>query len=237
MIKGPLLCIDTSIPLGSVAIVDRTGQLAGLTRPDPAGQAEKLFPTIRDLLDQAGLSFAALGGVAVASGPGSFTGLRIAASTAKTLAWAAGKPLFAVGSLLALAFGARQLGLPVCAGFDAGREELYAACYRWPEDSAAEEELLAPCAVAADELAGRLERIAAGGRIVCLGQGCRKYAGQFERALGRLLEPAAPDLDSPDAQRLGRLVFDSPRRFRVGDVTAFEPDYIRVGQAALRLKK
>ena len=237
MIEGPLLCIDTSIPSGTVALVGPAGPLAGHLHRDPASRAEKLYSAIRDLLEEAALEAAALGGVAVARGPGSFTGLRIAASTAKTLAWAAGKPLFAVGSLLALASAARECGLPVCAGFDAGRDEIYAACYRWPAQAGREDELLAPCALSAEQLAGRLESIAPGGRLVCLGKGIRKFAGHLEKTAGHPLVLSEPDLDIPDAARLGQLVFESPERFRVMDVTGFEPDYLRVGQAALRLKK
>ena len=157
--SGPLLCIDTSTPVGSVALVGKEGPLASRTREDRAAQAERLFSTVKELMAGCGVSFAQLGGVAVAGGPGSFTGLRIAASTAKTLAWAAGKPLYAAGSLIALSSGAAEYALPVCATFNAGRDELYTACYLWSSCTSLAEELLAPCALSVQKLCDLLNTI------------------------------------------------------------------------------
>lgn len=232
---GTFLCIDTSTPVGSVALVDKEGSLASRTKKDQAAQAERLFSTIRELMAECGVSFAQLGGVAVAVGPGSFTGLRIGASTAKTLAWVTGKPLYAAGSLTALAYGAAGYGLPVCATFNAGQDELYAACYFWPPGSSQAQELLTPCVLGVGKLCSLLPGLAHRGKIICLGQGFRKRESEIRACAGKYLQPVPKELDHPNASLLGNLVLASAEGYRVEDILAFEPHYIRVGQAELRL--
>jgi len=232
---GPLLCIDTSTPVGSVALVDRGGTVASRTRKDQAAQAERLFSTVEELMAASGVTFPQLCGVAVASGPGSFTGLRIAASTAKTLAWATDRPLYAAGSLAALAFGAEGSGVPVCATFDAGQDELYAACYLWRPGSGQARELLAPCTLGVEKLCSLLPGLARQGKIICLGQGFRKRESEIRACAGNYLQTAPEVPDHPDACLLGSLILASAERYRVKNVLAFEPHYIRVGQAELRL--
>lgn len=232
---GPLLCIDTSTSIGSVALLDKEGPLASRTKKNQASQAERLFSTIRELMAECGVSFAQLGGVAVAVGPGSFTGLRIGASTVKTLAWVTGKPLYAVGSLMALASGAAEYGLPVCATFNAGRDELYAACYLWRPGSSQAQELLNPCILSVGKLCSLLPGLAHRGKFICLGQGFRKRESEIRACAGKYLQPVPKELDHPNASLLGKLVLASAGQYRVEDILAFEPHYIRVGQAELRL--
>ncbi len=234
---GPLLCIDTSIPEGSVAVVGSANPEEAIVRTGPNSRAEKLFIEIESLLAQSGLKPDCLGGVAVAAGPGSFTGLRIAASTAKTLAWTLGKPLFAAGSLLCQANRAAHTGLPVCAAFDAGRGEYYAACYRWTDLNSEPEELLAAGAWELESLCGLLEPMAEKSGLVLLGQGYISSREQFDKRLGDVIRPVDEKLHGPDAGALGRLVLASPQSYLVRETTGFEPDYIRVGQAGLRLKQ
>jgi len=233
--SGPLLCIDTSTSAGSVAVVDSERVLASRTKKDQAAQAERLFSTIKEMIAGCGLTFTKLGGVATAAGPGSFTGLRISASTAKTLAWVTGKPLYAAGSLLALAYGAAHSGLPVCATFAAGQDELYAACYLWQSGSSRAQELLAPCALGAGKLCSLFPELASRGKIICLGQGFRNRESEIKASAGKYLQPAPKELDHPNASLLGKLVLASAEYYRVEDISAFEPHYIRAGQADLRL--
>lgn len=234
-LNGPLLCIDTSIPVGSVALAGQDSPEDWPTHTGSISRAENLFPVIRELLDEYGLEPAGLGGVAVASGPGSFTGLRIAASTAKTLAWTLGKPLFAAGSLLCQANRAATSGLPVCAAFDAGRGEFYAACFRWRDTADAPEELLNPGAWDLDSLCRRLVSLCTGGKVIMLGQGYLNRRAELDEKLSELLEAADDCLHEPDARSLGQLVLAAPERYLVDRIGTFEPDYIRVGQVGLRL--
>ncbi len=228
-----LLCLETSTAVGSVALVDRKGVLARCCRTSPAPHAQELFLTVKQLLDDCHQRPADLLGVAVAAGPGSFTGLRVAVSAGKTLAWSAGIPLFAVGSLEALAFGAAAWKLPVCAIFNAGQEELYAGVYSRSEPDSPIQEIVAPAAFALDKLCAELTGFE---RVICLGEGFRAREKELTACLGQRLEQIPSHYDLPDAALVGELVFTGLERYRVEDIFRFEPFYVRSSRVQLRLK-
>ncbi len=126
-----VLGIDTSgKPMGVALLSD--GRVLGEKFLDAGYRhAERLMPTVEALLAESGLCQADLGGVAVASGPGSFTGLRVGITTARTLAWSLGIPLAGVPTLDALAYNARLHRGLVVAVIDARREAVFSASYRW----------------------------------------------------------------------------------------------------------
>jgi len=228
-----LLCLETSTAAGSVALVNRKGVLARSCRADPAPHAKELFLTVKLLLDECHQRPADLRGVAVAAGPGSFTGLRVAVSAGKTLAWSAGVPLFAVGSLEALAFGPAAWKVPVCAIFNAGQEEFYAGVYSRSEPEGPIQEIVAPGAFALDRLCAELTGFK---RVICLGEGFRALEKELTACLGQRLEQVPSRYDLPDAALVGELVFTGLERYRVEDIFRFEPFYVRSSRAQLRLK-
>jgi tRNA threonylcarbamoyladenosine biosynthesis protein TsaB len=137
-----ILGIDSATPIASVAVVDETRVLAE-GRSDTAGHRADLLVLVDRVCREAGVTPRDLDAVAIGAGPGSFTGLRIGMATAKGIAFAAGKPLWAVSSLAALAY---PVDKPlVIAVLDARRGELYAGAYRRPPFALeGEERLLAP---------------------------------------------------------------------------------------------
>lgn len=98
-----VLGLDTSLDACSAAIVRGGEVLAHLCEVMNRGQAERLAPMVRDVAQQAGVTFAELDRVAVTTGPGSFTGVRVGLSFARTLALSLGKPCVGVSTLEALA--------------------------------------------------------------------------------------------------------------------------------------
>jgi tRNA threonylcarbamoyladenosine biosynthesis protein TsaB len=126
------LAIDTSTPRAALAI-GRAGQLPRVAPPesDPSRRHGRgLIPAIVGLLDAEGLKVAELGAIAVGLGPGSYTGLRIGLTAAKTLAYAIGKPLVALDSLEAIARNAPEDALKVAVAADAQRGDAYVAEFR-----------------------------------------------------------------------------------------------------------
>lgn len=97
---NPVLAIEASTVVGSVALFREGQLLADAEVPMGVGRSDGLFPTITALLGAAGLVPSALGAVVCGAGPGSFTSLRIAAALAKGIAHGASRPLYAVPSLL-----------------------------------------------------------------------------------------------------------------------------------------
>ncbi len=128
-----ILGLDTATLTASVAIVDETGHALGDGARTTAGRSADLLVAIDDVCRAAGVAPRELTAIAVGAGPGSFTGLRIGMATAKGIAFAAARPLWAVSSLAAVAHGYPL----VVAALDARRGEVYAGCYR-------DGELLAP---------------------------------------------------------------------------------------------
>jgi tRNA threonylcarbamoyladenosine biosynthesis protein TsaB len=158
-----VLGFDTATPVIGLALVDGDRVLAEGHHATAARGAD-LLVAIDRLCREAGVGPAALDAIAIGAGPGSFTGLRIGMATAKGIAFAANRPLWAVSSLAALADDARdELAAgqrlepdgAICAALDARRGELFAGVFR-SGVLLADERVIAPGELAAwvDELAG-----------------------------------------------------------------------------------
>ena len=136
--KGILLALETSAIRGSVALVrvisgQRVELLNAAELPKTMRSAQSLAPSIRDLLDPLGIATGEIACLAVTSGPGSFTGLRVGVTTAKTLAYATGAKLIAVNTLAALAEPhANKSDVPVWTAIDAQRGEVFSSCVTDP---------------------------------------------------------------------------------------------------------
>lgn len=122
-----ILAIDTTSEFGSIALTDGGEVLEELLMHSPDGFGHVLYGHLERLLERHGVPAGEIDCFAAASGPGSFTGVRVGLSAVKGLAEAAGKPAVAVSNLQALAcFGSFRLRAPV---LDARRGEVYAAVY------------------------------------------------------------------------------------------------------------
>src|SRR4051812_27836999 len=127
-----IVAFDTSTEWCSVALYDPTGGgRAEQTWFAGREQTRQLLPTLEGVLTRPRLSRADLRGVAVAIGPGSFTGLRVGLATAKGLAFALSIPLWGVPTLDILGYAHMAItAAPVCAVLHAGRGRLAYALYR-----------------------------------------------------------------------------------------------------------
>ena len=123
-----VLAIDTALEACSAAVLDPDG---GITASESLamtrGHAETLMPLIARVMNGAGVEFAQLDRIAVTTGPGSFTGLRVGISAARGIALAAGKPAVGLSTLAALAAPliATDDGTQVVAAIDARHEHIY----------------------------------------------------------------------------------------------------------------
>jgi tRNA threonylcarbamoyladenosine biosynthesis protein TsaB len=138
-----LLALDTSTRYSSVALCSDSEFYGEHTWYSGNNHNVELFEYTQRLCAQARLSLRQVELVAVAIGPGSFNGVRVALATAKTLAFALQKPLIGVSTLDIIAFQQHTRGvqMPVCALLEAGRSEMYAAFYMFDELHSAQGEL------------------------------------------------------------------------------------------------
>lgn len=126
-----LLALDTSTRQASVALCTENEILGEYTWYVGNNHSVELLERIQRLSDECGKTLAELDAVAVATGPGSFNGVRVAVATAKALAFALEKPLLGIATLDVVAAQQEQWQGPICAVLEAGRGELYAACYEF----------------------------------------------------------------------------------------------------------
>ena len=124
-----LLALDTSTEWASVALYDGRDVLAEETWHAQRRHADELFPTIERLLARTRITLASVDKVAVATGPGSFTGLRIGIAAAQGIARGAGAAMVGVSTLDVLAYPHAASKQRTCPLLPAGRSEFYAALY------------------------------------------------------------------------------------------------------------
>lgn len=215
-----LLAVETSTLAGGVALLEGERVVGESLLDVRATHSERLVPAIDRLLADAGWVARDIEALAVAVGPGSFTGLRIGLATVKGLALALGVPVAAVPTLDAMAESLPFAALPVCPVLDARKGEVYCCLYRWDGQGMRREwDYLA---IPPAELARRLA-----GPTILLGDGAGAVGGPHAR-----LAPPARRVPSPaTVGDLGR------RRLAAGDVVpaaALVPIYLRPSEAELR---
>jgi tRNA threonylcarbamoyladenosine biosynthesis protein TsaB len=166
-----ILAIDTALDACAAAVLDtNAGQLiAAESQPMKRGHAEALMPLIARVMKNAGLPFTALDRIAVTTGPGSFTGLRVGLSAARGIALAAGKP--AVGLTTLSAYAAPAVNAngenPVMSAIDARHGHVYYQAVSADGDAlilprvAPIEEALEASRIGAPHLVGNAARILA----------------------------------------------------------------------------
>lgn len=126
-----ILGLDSSGLVAGVAVVENDLLLAEYTTDYKKTHSQTLLPMLEELRNMIELDMDTIDAVAVASGPGSFTGLRIGSATAKGLGLALGKPLVEVPTLEGLAWNLWGTDRLVCPLMDARRNQVYAAVYEF----------------------------------------------------------------------------------------------------------
>jgi tRNA threonylcarbamoyladenosine biosynthesis protein TsaB len=225
-----VLALDTTTAAGSVALVDED-RVVDERRGDPSRtHAERLPADLLSVLQGRGLAASAVDLFAVASGPGSFTGLRVGIATMQGLALVARRPLVAVSALEALAHLAaadRAPGTIVAAWMDAHRDEVFSALYRVQAGAPfGADRLVELDAAAVGDPSATLARWSggAGGAIdVVVGDGAILYREIIQRSAAGAAIVEAP----PIAGAIGRLAVAHAIRGAAPDPAGIRPLYVR----------
>jgi tRNA threonylcarbamoyladenosine biosynthesis protein TsaB len=128
-----ILAIDTATRCASIALYNRTGVLAEESWRSENNHSVEVMPAITRLMERQGVPLQDLTGIAVALGPGSFTGLRIGMSLAKGLSFALQVPILGVPTLQVSAYAAGDPGCPILAIAEAGRGRICVGRYLYSE--------------------------------------------------------------------------------------------------------
>lgn len=219
-----LLAIETSNRPLSVAVLDDTKVLATTTTNVGRNHSSTLLPIIEKSISQAGLTADDLDRVVVAAGPGSYTGLRIGVTTAKTLAFTLHKELVGLSSLAVLAGNIVTEGQLVAPLFDARRDNIFTGLYRIQAGQPVTELPDQHISVAewCQQLAAYQES------IVFVGSDVAQYADALQTQLGSQFVRAQPQLDLPQAVVLGLMGHTA---IPVAKIHDFVPNYLRLTQA------
>jgi len=225
-----VLAIETSTPAGGAALLDGDQLVGEYTLNVKTTHSERLLAAVDRLLQDAGWTPGMLEGLAVAVGPGSFTGLRIGISTVKGLAFSLRIPVAAVSTLEAAAWGLPFAKGPVCPVLDARKGEVYAALFHWEGESLVrdwEDQALDP-----EELCRRLS-----GPITLVGDGIVRYGSLFKERLGPRLTFAPAARRLPSAACVGQLGHIRLASGDAVDPVTLVPRYLRPSEAELRRRR
>ena len=209
------LALETSTPLGSIAVGHGDTLISECALAVRATHSETVLDEVERMLARARIGVDGIERVIIGAGPGSFTGVRIAASLAKGWCHARGVPLFAYSSLRSVAASAGRDR--VCALFDARRGEVYGAAWA---DGPLEAPIRGPTACDVDRWVEGLEDP---GSWSFAGEGAIRHRATIEAHGGRVLPPF---LGVPRAGALLWLAVRLPAG-RVVDIDAWEPRYVR----------
>ena len=215
-----LLAVETSTLAGGVALLDGERLVAEYLLDVGIAHSERLMAAVDRALADARWSMRDLAGLAVAIGPGSFTGLRIAVSTVKGLALALDLPIAAVPTLDAMAAALPWVSLPVVPVLDARKGEVYASRYHWEDGTMRRDWDYA--ALAPEALAARLTE-----PTLLVGDGAAGIVSAHAR-----LAPPPRRLPSPAC--VGALGLARLRNGEIVSPAALTPLYLRPSEAELK---
>ena len=232
-----LIAIDSSGMTATVSLM-RDGVLAGTyTTCHKKTHSETLLPMLEELGRMTEYDNHKADAIAVAAGPGSFTGLRIGAALAKGMAEALKIPIVAVPTLEAMAYQFYGVSDLVCPMMDARRNQVYSSIYSFEYDVASNACHLVECKPqealdvvsqcrAADEIAKKSSK-----KIIFLGDGVPVYRDLICENTKSEMIFAPPHRNAQDAACLAALAEVYYRAGKVTPAEDFAPEYLRVSQA------
>ena len=221
-----ILAFETSAKAASVALLDGTKLLGESYQNTGLTHSQTLMVMAEDLLKQCGKTVSDVEAVAVAEGPGSFTGVRIGVAAAKGLAWGAELPCFGISTLEAMAVSLGAWQGYICPVMDARRSQVYNALFyvnhgqlrRVSEDRA----------IALSDLEKELKELAE--PIFLVGDGSRLCYQTLAEAVPNLVLPPEHRMHQR-AVGVALLAEKQLEAGETGDGAALAPNYLRLSQA------
>ena len=237
-----ILALDSSGLVASVAVLCDDVLQAEYTINYKKTHSQTLLPMLEEVQQLIELDLSTIDAIAVACGPGSFTGLRIGSATAKGLGLALNKPLIAVPTLEGLAYQLYGTDKLVCPIMDARRNQVYTGIYEFirveneedgekgtKEGSFFLKTVEPQCAVDIREIAAKLNAL---GREVCLlGDGVPVFKKQLAEILTVPYSFAPAQMNRQRAACVGALAEEYYRQGKVQSAADHQPEYLRLSQA------
>ena len=222
-----ILGLDSSGLVATVAVVEDELLLAEYTVNYKKTHSQTLLPMLDEIARMIELDLSTIDAIAVAGGPGSFTGLRIGSATAKGLGLALKKPLVHVPTVEGLAFNLWGTDKLVCPIMDARRNQVYTGIYAFEEGK---------LCVLEDQMAVDISRIAEllndrGREVVFLGDGVPVYREQLKELMTVPYSFAPAHVNKQRAAAIATLALSYVQEGRTETAAEHQPDYLRLSQA------
>ena len=213
-----LLVLDSSGLVASVALIEDDQLIAEYTTGNKLTHSQTLLPMLDEVIKRTSFEIEDIDAVVVAKGPGSFTGLRIGAATAKGLGLALDKPIIPVPTVDGLAYQLFGTSMIICPMMDARRKQVYTGFYRF--EGSEMKVLKEQCAQSVDNE-----------RVVFLGDGVSVYKEEILEKMGDLAIFAPAHANRQRAAAVGTLaqVYFAQGIYESAD--EFVPEYLRKSQA------
>lgn len=222
-----VLGIDSSGMVATVAVVEDTQMLAEYTINYKKTHSQTLLPMLDEVAKMMELDLNTIDAIAVAAGPGSFTGLRIGSATAKGLGLALKKPLVSVPTLEGIAYNFCGSEKVICPMMDARRSQVYTGIYEFQGNTL--KVLEDQMAVPVEEVLEKLNQT--GREVILAGDGVPVYLELIEKNLKvpYLLAPA--HLNRQRAGAVAVLGIQYAKEGKLESAMEHQPDYLRLSQA------
>ena len=222
-----ILALDSSGLVASVALVEDDNMLGEYTVNYKKTHSQTLLPMLDEVAKMIDLDLNSIDAIAVAAGPGSFTGLRIGSATAKGLGLALKKPLIAIPTVEGLAYNLYDISGLICPIMDARRKQVYTGIYRFTDHQlkVVEDQMAVPMETVIEKLNQY------GEAVTFLGDGVPVF---HEHIAEKMTVPYSFAPAHVNKQRAAAVAALGEIYYRQGKTeTAMEhvPDYLRVSQA------
>ena len=226
-----ILALDSSGLVASVAVIEDSVLLAEYTVDYKKTHSQTLLPMLDEIRSMVELDLHTIDAIAIAAGPGSFTGLRIGAATAKGLGLALNKPLIEIPTLEGLAYQLWGTDKLVCPLMDARRNQVYSGIYEFvPKGQGFEMKTVKEqCAV---DISVMIEECNKSGReVIFLGDGVPVFAEKLAEALCVPYRFAPANCNRQSAAAVGTLACVYYDLGKTVTAAAHQPEYLRMSQA------
>ncbi len=226
-----IAAIDSSGLVASVAILDGDTILAQYSVNYKKTHSQTLLPMLAEITEMTEFELNSLDAIAIAKGPGSFTGLRIGASTAKGLGQALEKPIIEIPTLEAMAYQLYGVERVICPLMDARRNQVYTGLYTFVTDNRTTEfvVLKQQCAISIDEMIDQVNAI--GRPVIFLGDGVPVNEEVLKEKTKVDFEFAPACCNRQNASALATLAVSYYKKGNYVSAAEHRPDYLRLSQA------
>lgn len=222
-----ILALDSSGLVASVALVDDDTMLAEYTVNYKKTHSQTLLPMLDVIAEMIELDLSTIDAIAVAAGPGSFTGLRIGSATAKGLGLALNKPLIEIPTVDALAYNFYDTDKLICPMMDARRQQVYTGVYTFENHQL---KVLRPQTTAA--VTEVIEWLADYGKeVIFLGDGVPVYRALLEEKMQTPYSFAPAHMNRQRAGAVASLAAIYAKEGKIVHARDHQPEYLRLSQA------